>query len=334
MGAILISWQIITLLFVAGLFRDASSIVKSDTSTTSSNHIRVSDGSDSSTNSTKADGVIVATTTATEPPTKPVEVKNPQLNREDTVSADYAEIEEEEEEEDKSKQKQIGGTLQSTADSTLSTVSSFNSSTMRDSTMRDSTLRDSSLRFSTMTDSTMGDGTLLYVGGQNSYLDNLEPGAHNTPRFPIASVATGSQYDHLALNKDYEKDPSYIPDHDYEQDPDYQKQKRDFNPPLPPAHLYQALQQQAAARNDIHYRAPERNLRPISEKLPHSLEQQPDYADAIPHYNSLSSRQAHNYDYAKLRASTLDPLPHYTHLDIKTKENVRGSGLSYVTTDL
>ena len=185
MGAILISWQIITLLFVAGLFRDASSIVKSDTSTTSSNHIRVSDGSDSSTNSTKADGVIVATTTATEPPTKPVEVKNPQLNREDTVSADYAEIEEEEEE-DKSKQKQIGGTLQSTADSTLSTVSSFNSSTMRDSTMRDSTLRDSSLRFSTMTDSTMGDGTLLYVGGQNSYLDNLEPGAHNTPRFPIA----------------------------------------------------------------------------------------------------------------------------------------------------
>ena len=307
------------------MFRDASSIVKSDTSTTSSNHIRVSDGSDSSTNSAKAEGVIVATTVATEPPTKLAEVKHPQLNREDTVSADYAEIEEEE---DKSKQKQKGGTLQSTADSTLSTVSSFNSSTMRDSTMNGSTLRDSSVRDSIMTDTTMGDGTLSYVGGQNSYLDNLEPGAHNTPRFPIASAAAGSQYDHLQLNKDYEKDPSYIPDHDYEQDPDYQKQKRNFDPPLPPAHFYQQ------ARNDVHYRAPERNLRPISEKLPHLIEQQPDYADAIPHSNSLSSRQAHNYDYAKLRASTLDPLPHYTHLDIKTKENVRGSGLSYVTTDL
>lgn len=305
--------------------------MKSDTSTTSSNHIRVSDGSDSSTNSTKADAVIVAMTTVTEPPTKPAEMKNPQLNREDTVSADYAEIEEEEEE-DKSKQKHRGGTLQSNVDSTLSTVSSFNSSTMRDSTMNGSTLRDSTLRDSIMTDSTMGDGTLLYVGGQNSYLDNLEPGAHNTPRFPLSSAAAGSHYDHLALNKDYEKDPSYIPDHDYEQDPDYQKQKRNFDPPLPPAHLYQALQQQA--RNDVHYRAPERNLRPISEKLPHLIDQQPDYADAIPHSNSLSSRQAHNYDYAKLRASTLDPLPHYTHLDIKTKENVRGSGLSYVTTDL
>ena len=278
--------------------RDANSIVKSDTSTTSSNHIRVSDGSASSGNSTKAE-IVMASTAVTEPPVKHFEAKNPLPTGEDNVSADYAEIEE-----DKNEHKQRDGTLQSVANSTLSTVSSFNSS------MRDSTL----------------DGTLLYDGAQDSYLDNLEPGAHNTPRFPLGA----SNYNHLALKGDYEKDPNYIQDHDYEQDPDYQQQKN-FNPPLPPAHLYHALQQQSG--RELHYKSPDKTMRPLSEKLPRVIEQ-PDYADAIPHCNSLSTRQLQTHNYAELRQSTLDPLPHYTHLDLKTKEHQRGSRLSYVTTDL
>lgn len=276
--------------------REVNSIVKSDTSTTSSNHIRVSDGSASSGNSTKAE--VMATATMVKPSANTIEAQNPLTGNEDTVSADYAEIEE-----DKSEQKQRGGTLQSVANSTLSTVSSFNSS-----------VRDS---------------TLTYDGGQDSFLDNLEPGAHNTPKFPKASP----QYDHLALNRDYEKDPNYVHDHDYEQDPDYQKQK-EFKPPLPPAHLYQALQQHPhQPGKEMHYRMPEKTMRPLSEKLPSVLEQ-PDYADAVPHCNSFSTPHMQNYNYTELRASTLDPLPHYTHLDINTKENIRGSGLSYVTTDL
>ena len=290
--------------------------MKSDTSTTSSNHIRVSDGSASSGSSTKAE-VVMASQSVTEPPIKHFEARNPLPSCTDNVSADYAEIEE-----DKNEHKERGGTLQSVADSTLSTVSSFNSS------MRDSTL----------------DGTLLYDGGQDSFLDNLEPGAHNTPRFPMATsnynhlalkgdynhLALKGDYNHLALKGDYEKDPNYIQDHDYEQDPDYQKQKN-FNPPMPPAHLYQALQQQSG--REVHYKSPEKTMRPLSEKLPRLLEQ-PDYADAIPHCNSLSTRHVQTHNYAELRQSTLDPLPHYTHLDIKTKENQRGSRLSYVTTDL
>ena len=280
--------------------RDANSIVKSDTSTTSSNHIRVSDGSASSGNSTKAEIVMAQQATDTLP-AKQLDATNPLPISRDNVSADYDEIEE-----DKTEEKQKGGTIQSAADSTLSTVSSFNSS------MRDSAL----------------DGTLLYDDeNQNSFLDTLEPGAHNTPRFPIAA----SNYNHLALKADYEKDPNYVQDHDYEKDPDYQQKKR-FDPPMPPAHLYQGLLNRPGSK-EIHYKSPEKSLRPLSEKLPRLLEH--DYADTIPHCNSLSTQQAqHNYDYTKLRASTLDPLPHYTHLDIKTKENQRGSGLSYVTTDL
>ena len=283
--------------------RDANSIVKSDTSTTSSNLIRVSDGSASSANSTKAE-VVMATTTVVEPPTKRVEATNPRSGS--VEEAEYAEIEEE-----KTVYKQTkGDTLQSAADSTLSTVSSFNSSTRG--------------------------STLMYDGGQDSFLDNLEPGAHNTPRFPIAASSTSAdheapQYDHLAVNTDYEKDPNYVHDHDYEQDPDYQEQKK-FDPPLPPAHLYQTLQQHVHQfAKDNHYKSPDKSLRPLSEKLP-CVSEQPDYADAIPHSNSLSTPQPHNY--TTLRQSTLDPLPHYTRLDINTKEHKRGSGLSYVTTDL
>ena len=268
----------------------------------------MSDGSASSGNSTKAE-IVTASPAVTEP-TKHFEAKNPLPGSTDNVSADYAEIEE-----DKNEHKQRGGTLQSVADSTLSTVSSFNSS------MRDSTL----------------DGTLLYDGGQDSFLDNLEPGAHNTPKFPMAAasnynhlalkgdynhLALQGDYNHLALKGDYEKDPNYVQDHDYEQDPDYQQQKN-FNPPMPPAHLLQ----------QSHYKSPEKTMRPLSEKLPRVLEQ-PDYADAIPHCNSLSTRHVQPHNYAELRQSTLDPLPHYTHLDIKTKEHQRGSRLSYVTTDL
>ena len=267
----------------------------------------MSDGSASSGNSTKAE-IVMTTPPVVEPPNRTVEATNPLSDckiTEDSMSADYAEIEEEDD--DKTEYDQRGDTLQSAADSTLSTVSSFNSGGMRDS-------------------------TLLYDGGQNSFLDNLEPGAHNTPKFPRKVIGDlESEYDHLAVNKDYEKDPSYVPDHDYEQDPDYEQQKKNFDPPLPPAHLYQALQQQAG--NNAQYKVPERTLRPVSEKLPAVLEQ-PDYADAIPHCHSLSTRQPQNYNYTQLRASTLDPLPHYTHLDINTKENIRGSGLSYITTDL
>lgn len=274
----------------------------------------MSDGSASSGNSTKAE-IVTASPAVTEPK-KHFEAKNPLPGSTDNVSADYAEIEEE-----KDGHKQRGGTLQSVADSTLSTVSSFNSS------MRDSTL----------------DGTLLYDnGGQDSFLDNLEPGAHNTPRFPMAAasnynhlalkadynhLALQGDYNHLALKGDYEKDPNYVQDHDYEQDPDYQQQKN-FDPPRPPAYL---LQQQSG--RDVHYKSPEKTMRPLSEKLPRVLEQ-PDYADAIPHCNSLSTSHVQPHNYAELRQSTLDPLPHYTHLDIKTKEHQRGSGLSYVTTDL
>ena len=274
--------------------RDVNSIVKSDTSTTSSNHIRVSDGSASSGNSTKAEVVATSKVATAGPPQKSAaEVKNQHSPLVETVSADYAEIEGE----DKSERKQKGDTLQSAADSTLSTVSSFNSS--------------------------MRDSTLLYDGGQDSFLDNLEPGAHNTPKFPIGPA----KFNHAPVNMDYEKDPNYVQDHDYEQDPDYEKQKR-FDPPLPPAHLYQALKQRPSKEH--HYREPENTLRPLSEKLP-SLLEQPDYADTIPHCNSLITPKTQNY--TQLRASTLDPLPHYTHLDINTKEHIRGSGLSYVTTE-
>lgn len=305
MGDVLGSWYVGNVVKVSGCAvysrRDANninSVVKSDTSTTSSNHIRVSDGSASSANSTKAE-VVVATATVVEPPVKRVEATNPcSGSAEDNVSADYAEIEEE-----KTEHKQKVGTLQSAADSTLSTVSSFNSSARG--------------------------STLMYNGGQDSFLDNLEPGAHNTPKFPKMA----SQYDHLAFNTDYEKDPNSVNDHDYEQDPDYQQQKR-FDPPLPPAHLYQTLKQYPQqSGKETHYNTPERTLRPLSEKLPRVLGQ-PDYADAIPHSNSISTPQSRNINYTELRKSTLDPTPHYTHLDVNTKEHTRSSGLSYVTTDL
>jgi len=296
------------MLFTSCSGREANSVIKSDTSTASSNQIRVSDSSASSGSSTKGEAVTTATVVATEvgPPEESDDTKN-HSDLKETASADYDEIEE-----DKSEQKLKGDTLQSAADSTLSTVNSFNSS-MRDSGMRDS--------------------TLLYDGGQESFLDNLEPGAHNTPRFPTSAA----NYNNLAVNRDYEKDPnySYAHDHDYEQDPDYQKQQKKFDPPLPPTHLYQALQQHPSQLKENHYKAPEKTLRPISEKLPRVAEHvQPEYDDTVPHSNTLSTHTPQAQNYTELRQSTLEPLAQYTRLDMATKERTRGNGLSYTTTDL
>jgi len=213
------------------------------------------------------------------------------------VSADYAEIEESKMNDH---EQQKGDTLQSAANSTLSSVGSFNS-TVRDSTMS--------------------------YGDDSSMLDNLEPGAHNTPKFPHRPMLKNSS----DLDNDYEKDPNYKAAYsqDYERDPNYQKQKI---PVVPPPTVYQQLQPNHHQLPEVHYKAPERSLRPLSETVTSRTLIQHDYADAIPHSNSVSVPQPQ--DYTELRASTLDPLPHYTHLDINTKEHTRGSGLSYVTTDL
>ena len=265
-----------------------NSTVKSDASTTSSNHIRVSDSSGSSGGQTKPE-IVTAT----------IEMSNGGTHKrlEGTVSADYAEIEESKEVNDHEQQK--GDTLQSAADSTLSSVGSFNS-----------TVRNSTMSYSE----------------DPSVLDNLEPGAHNTPKFPHRPILTNSS----DVDNDYEQDPDYKEAYsqDYERDPNYQKQKR----PVVPPSVYQQLQPNHQQLHEMHYRAPERSLRPLSETVTARALLQHDYADTIPHSNSISTPQPQNY--TELRASTLDPLPHYTHLDISTKEHTRGSGLSYVTTDL
>jgi len=265
----------------------SNSTVKSDASTTSSNHIRVSDSSGSS-GGTKPE-IVTAT----------IEMSDGGTHKrlEGTVSADYAEIEESKMSDH---EQQKGDTLLSAADSTLSSVGSFNS-TVRDSTMS--------------------------YGDDSSMLDNLEPGANNTPKFPHRPVLKNSS----DVDNDYEKDPDYNEAYsqDYERDPNYQKQKK---PTVPPPSVYQQLQPNQKQLPEMHYRAPEKSLRPLSETvIAHTLMQH-DYADTIPHSNSISVPQPQ--DYTELRASTLDPLPHYTHLDITTKEQTRGSGLSYVTTDL
>jgi len=262
-----------------------NSTVKSDASTTSSNHIRVSDSSGSSGGQTKPE-IVTAT----------IEMSNGGTHKrlQGTVSADYAEIEESKSD-DVGQQK--GDTLQSVADSTLSSVGSF-SSTVRDSTMS---------------------------YGDDPVLDNLEPGAHNTPKFPHRPIPVNSS----DVDNDYEKDPDYSNAYsqDYERDPNYQKQKRSVVPPS----VYQQLQLNHQLQ-EMHYKAPEKSLRPLSETVTAHAFIQNDYADTIPHSHSVSTPQPQNY--TKLRTSTLDPLPHYTHLDINTKEHARGSGLSYVTTDL